>query len=126
MLVLAEQHNFISKLFVGMVREMHLHNGEVHTGDQYYALEWDWLVLVLEGHCIRAERTSHNNSFSENISLWEGVVVLKGKYIEQVTITVLGEKDFTAWEALLNSSLITTPKFGMGKLVYTYPDMSIQ
>ena len=26
-------------------------------------------------------RTSYNNSFSENISLWEGVLVLKGQYI---------------------------------------------
>ena len=32
-------------------------------------------------------RTSNNNSFSQNISLWEGVLVLKGQYIEQATIT---------------------------------------
>ncbi|MCG8622062.1 MAG: hypothetical protein MJE68_08735 [Proteobacteria bacterium] len=40
--------------------------------------------MVLKGNCLR---TSNNNSFSENISLWEGVLVLKGSYIEQATIT---------------------------------------
>ena len=35
--------------------------------------------MVLKGQYIR---TSYNNSFSENISLWEGVVVLRRHYVQ--------------------------------------------
>ena len=36
----------------------------------------------------------------ENISLWEGVLVLKCKYIEQVTITAVRE-NISLWEGVL-------------------------
>ena len=71
-----------------------------------------WNILSQSSYC-RFERIFHfgrvcwswkansnNNSFSENISLWEGVLVLKGQYIEQATITAL-RQNISLWEGVL-------------------------
>ena len=45
-------------------------------------------VLVLKSQYIHTSRENkQQNSFEKNISLWEGVLVLPGKYTEEATIT---------------------------------------
>ena len=54
-------------------------------------------VLVLKGQYIE-QRTI--TALRQNISLWEGVLVLKGQYIEQATITAL-RQNISLWEGVL-------------------------
>ena len=49
-------------------------------------------VLVLKGQYIEQATIT---ALRQNISLWEGVLVLKGQYIEQETITALETEYFT-------------------------------
>ena len=53
------------------------------------------------GGCAGPERPIATiTALRQNISLWEGVLVLKGQYIEQATITVL-RQNISLWEGVL-------------------------
>ena len=54
-------------------------------------------VLVLKGQYIEQATIT---ALRQNISLWEGVLVLKGQYIEQATITAL-RQNISLWEGVL-------------------------
>ena len=54
-------------------------------------------VLVLKGQYIEQGTIT---ALRQNISLWEGVLVLKGQYIEQATITAL-RQNISLWEGVL-------------------------
>ena len=54
-------------------------------------------VLVLKGQYIEQGTIT---ALRQNISLWEGVLVLKGQYIEQATITAL-RQNLSLWEGVL-------------------------
>ena len=100
---------------------------QIHRTSHNNSFEREYFTL---GGCagpeMKIHRASHNNSFEriflfgrvnwsgketpyeqatitalrENISLWEGVLVLEGKYIEQATITILRE-NISLWEGVL-------------------------
>ena len=53
------------------------------------------------GGCAGPERPIATiTALRQNISLWEGVLVLKGQYIEQATITAL-RQNISLWEGVL-------------------------
>ena len=54
-------------------------------------------MLVLKGQYIEQATIT---ALRQNISLWEGVLVLKGQYIEQATITAL-RQNISLWEGVL-------------------------
>ena len=54
-------------------------------------------VLVLKGQYIEQATIT---ALRQNISLWEGVLVLKGQYIEQATITAL-RQNISLWEGVV-------------------------
>ena len=62
-----------------------------HTLPEYFTL----------GGCAGSERPIATiTALRQNISLWEGVLVLKGQYIEQATITAL-RQNISLWEGVL-------------------------
>ena len=64
--------------------------------DQHTLPKWNIL-----GGCAGPERPIATiTALRQNISLWEGVLVLKGQYIEQATITAL-RQNISLWEGVL-------------------------
>ena len=52
-------------------------------------------VLVLKGHCIHEQREQATiTALRENISLWEGVLVLKGQYTERASHNNSFEREY--------------------------------
>ena len=68
---------------------------------QIYRRIYNNIKYFTLGGCVALKwpiyRTSYNNSFSQNISLWQGVLVLTGQYTQETAIT----KNISLWEGVL-------------------------